>query len=130
MWACPVESKRSPYAAASKTCQSALGNTSRCMPALCDLQPLMNMGFLLGTISGTMLNYKRDLYVHPLHGPLVRLILILAHVNLEAWPSSRFRLDKHAWRMYVSQTLLDLDRNPKPIFTKSPTWIRPYRAAA
>ena len=43
------------------------------------LPNLMDMGSLLGTILGTILNYKRIL-MSTAKGPLIRLILTVAHI--------------------------------------------------
>ena len=43
------------------------------------LPNFMDMGSLLGTILGTILNYKRTL-MSTVKGPLVRLILTVAHM--------------------------------------------------
>ena len=40
---------------------------------------LMDMGSLLGTLLGTILNYKRTL-MSTVKGPLIRLILTVAHM--------------------------------------------------
>ena len=47
------------------------------------LPNLMDMGSLLRTILGTILNYKRIL-MSTVKGPLMRLILTVAHVNIHA----------------------------------------------
>ena len=46
------------------------------------LPNLMDMGSLLGTICGAILNYKR-VPLSTLNGPLVKQILTVAHVGLE-----------------------------------------------
>ena len=46
------------------------------------LPNLMDMGSLLGTILGTILNYKRTL-MSTVKGPLIRLILTVAHMKPE-----------------------------------------------
>ena len=43
------------------------------------LPNLMDMGSLLGTLLGTILNYKRTL-MSTVKGPLIRLILTVAHM--------------------------------------------------
>ena len=49
------------------------------------LPNLMDMGSLLGTILGTILNYKRTL-MSTVKEPLIRLILTAAHVDAgERW---------------------------------------------
>ena len=45
------------------------------------LPNVMDMGSLLGTIFGTILNYKRIL-MSTVKGPLIRLILTVAHIGL------------------------------------------------
>ena len=47
------------------------------------LPNLMDMGSLLGTILGTILNYKRTLTSTVKGGPLIRLILTVAHIGFK-----------------------------------------------
>ena len=44
------------------------------------LPNLMDMGSLVGTILGTILDYKRTL-MSTFKGPVIRLILTVAHIN-------------------------------------------------
>ena len=45
------------------------------------LHGLMNMGPLLGTILGTILNYKREPLMSTVEGPLIMLIWTVAHMS-------------------------------------------------
>ena len=45
------------------------------------LHHLMDMGSLLGTILGSILNYQRGPPMSTAKGPLIRLILTVAHMS-------------------------------------------------